>query len=389
MAAVQWQFEALDTFFFREAAPFNAGEGGQGGQASVFPPAMSTLQGAIRYQLASCRGWHPGAGNLPPELGDNNDLGDLRLSGPYLYCDKELLLPAPLFLLRLHDEVGKKTSYHRLLPGDPVLCDLDEKVVRLPVMPDGAGGAKPMDNYWLSAATMERVLAGGVPEDDDSSAGFDKPAGCIFANGVAGSDQLWKSEPRVGIELDANSRTAKESNLYAINMIRPKKHVALVVGVDGIPEEWCQSVRQNTNVVNLGGEGKLAGLKITDKQIELPAMPDLIPVKGKVLFTVTLITPGYFGNRKQTQKAIMSLQPWINQTCITACIGKARQIGGWDLSANRPRPLLPFIPSGSTWFFEGDEADIDEIAELHGQYLGERNAYGYGQILIGRWEEKV
>jgi len=387
MTAVQWQFEALDTYFFREAAPFHAGEGGQGGQSSIFPPMMSTLQGVIRYQLALSQGWRPGVDNsLPSELGDINHLGNLRLSGPYLYCNKELLLPAPLFLLRLHDEGKNGKGYYRLLPGDPVSCDLGR--VRLPVMPDGVRGAKPLDNYWLTLSALEKVLAGGFLEDDGSAAGAGQSVANIPANGVVGSDQLWKSEPKVGIGREKDTRSAKDKNIYAINMIRPKKEVSVVVGVDGIPKEWSIAENFRNKIVNLGGEGKLAKLDILEQLIELPAMPELTSVKGKVRFTVTLITPGYFGNQEQTRNAIMNLKPWINQTCVTACVGKVRQIGGWDLSNDRPRPLRSFIPAGSTWFFEGVEADINGLAKLHGQYIGESNAYGYGQILVGRWEDK-
>jgi len=386
---VQWKFKALDTYFFREAAPFHAGEGGQGGQSSVFPPLMSTLQGAIRYQLALSRGWRPGTDRLPIELGDSDSLGDLKLSGPYLYYDNKMLLPAPLFLLRLHDEAEKTTVYHRLLPGAPVSCDLGR--VRLPVMPEGARGSKPMDKYWLSAAVMENVLADGTPEDNDYTAMIDQLTDGIPVNGVMNSDQLWRKEAKIGIEREAKSRTAKDKNLYAIDMIRTKKQVSVVVGVEGVPIEWNLAVKQKIRMVNLGGEGKLAALRILEEPIKLPDMPELKVVNDKIPFTVTLITPGYFGNQEQTKNAIKDLKPWIKYPCITACVGKVRQIGGWDLSINRPRPLRSYIPAGSTWFFEADASAAKKIGELHGQYIGEKssNAYGYGQILIGRWEEKI
>lgn len=387
MVTVLWEFTPLDTLFFRGAAPFNAGEGGQGGQNSIFPPSMTTLQGAIRYQLALRRGWKPGAGNFPVELGDNDDLGDLKLCGPYLYYDNELLLPVPQFLLRLNAGKENPASYHRLFPGKEVCCDLGQ--VRLPVMPSEATGAKSMENYWLTVTAMERTLAGGIPENKNFNAIMNRSNGCIAADGVVNSDQLWKNESKVGIMRQADTRIAKDKNLYAINMIRTEKPLKIVVGVGGISEKWNLSVNEQSRAVNLGGEGKLAGLNILKRPIKLPNMQELKVVNGKVRFTVTLITQGYFGNRKQTQNAILTLKPWINHTCITACVGKVQQIGGWDLSVNRPRSLRAFIPAGSSWFFEGNEAHINEIAKLHGQYIGKCSEYGYGQILIGRWEEKI
>lgn len=387
MATVLWEFTPLDTLFFRGAAPFNAGEGGQGGQNSLFPPFMTTLQGMIRYQLALRRGWKPGGKNFPVELGDNDDLGDLKLCGPYLYYDNELLMPVPQFLLRLNGDKEKPASYHRLFPGNEICCDLGQ--LRLPVMPPESIGAKPMENYWLTVTAMERILAGGIPEKENFNVIMDRSNGCIATDGVVSSDQLWKNEPKVGIMRNADTRIAEDKNLYAINMIRTAKPLKMVVGVDGISEKWSMSVNEQSRVVKLGGEGKLVGLNILKRTIKLPNMQELKVVDGKVRFTVTLITPGYFGNREQTQNAIMNLKPWIDHTCITACVGKAQQIGGWDLSVNRPRSLRSFIPAGSSWFFEGSEADIDEITKLHGEYIGKCNEYGYGQILIGRWEEEI
>lgn len=390
MVATRWQFTAIDTLFFRDAAPFHAGEGGQGGQNSLFPPTMNTLQGAIRYQLALTQGWHPGAESFPVELGSNDDLGDLKLRGPYLYFNNELLLPSPLFLLRSqHDYNGTiQTIYHRLLPGqETIKCDLGE--VRLPVMPPGATGAKLMENYWLTVTAMEKVLAGGVPDAVNYSSNTELNHN-IPPNGVVGSNELWDYEPKVGITKNHETHTAKDKHLYAINMIRLHHQLSIVAGVDGIPREWQEPMFNQPQMVTLGGEGKLAELNITDELIKLPDLPELQSVKGKVRFTVTLITPGYFGSQEKTAQSILSLKPWIDSKCITACVGKAKQIGGWDLAEQRPRSLRSFIPAGSTWFFEGEEREMEIIRDLHGKFIGDEqsNAFGYGQVLIGRWEEE-
>lgn len=389
MVATRWCFTAVDTLFFRDAAPFHAGEGGQGGQSSLFPPTMNTLQGAIRYQLALAQGWRPGEGSFPVELGSNDDLGELKLQGPYLYFNNQLLLPSPWFLLHLQHNYNStsQTTYHRLSPGrDTIKCNLGE--VRLPVMPSEVAGAKPMENYWLTVNAMEKVLSGGVPDAINlSNAEINH---IIPPNGVVGSKELWEYEPKVGITKDPNTHTAKDKNLYAINMIRPRHQLSVVVGVEGIPHEWLGPIANQPQLVNLGGEGKLAELSVTDEQIKLPELPKLQSINGKVRFTVTLITPGYFGPQEKTAQSVLSLNPWIDSKCITACVGKIKQIGGWDLAKQRPRPLRSYIPAGSTWFFEGEEKEIDTIRSLHGNFIGDEqsNAYGYGQIIVGRWEEE-
>jgi hypothetical protein len=42
-----WEFKAVDTLFFRDGTPYNAGEGGGLGIKSIFPPYIFTLQGAV------------------------------------------------------------------------------------------------------------------------------------------------------------------------------------------------------------------------------------------------------------------------------------------------------------------------------------------------------
>jgi len=367
MTAMRWEFEALDNLFFRGPAPFHAGEGGQGGQRSLFPPTINTLQGTIRYQLAVGQGWKPGEDRLwPGELGDNDDLGNLRLRGPYLCKDGEILFPAPLFLLSRDTD-----RYYRLNLGKKVSTDIGQ--VRLPIMPQGSVGAKPMEQYWLTRPAMERVLAGEVPHNSSPQE-------------VYRCYDLWKDEPKVGIKRDAATRIAKDSMLYAVSMVRPIKGVTVVVSVDGIQKEWAQGLPQ---IVNLGGEGKFARLQVTDEKICLPPVPKMKPVNGKILFTVTLITPGYFG--ETTNQSVMGRFTDIPGRCVSAYIGKVIQAGGWDLKLRQPRPLRPFLPVGSTWFFESDESSLPQIEGLHGQCLGDdqSKSYGYGQILIGRWEEKI
>lgn len=369
------ELSSLDTFFFREPAPFNAGEGGQVGQKGLFPPFMSTIQGMLRYQLALGQGWLPGHDVLwPLKLGDEEDLGCLRLLGPYLCKDGELLFPAPLYLLRREatDRSGRKqvTGYGRLVPGPEVLTDLGR--VRLPVKPANLHEFRPMSGCWLSLTAMERVLQGGVP----AVAG----EGQVFA-----SEDLWQYEARVGIKRDPATRTASDRYLYAVHMVRPYRGVSLVVGMEGIPSEW---VRKLPAVVMLGGEGRLARMRISEEEIPLPAAPELKPVNGEVNFTITLITPCCFGGGSEAVKG--RFPTMIPGQLQTACIDRVRQNGGWDLKNERPRPLRPFFPAGSTWFFKGREEDLDSIIKLHGRFIGDEpnSRYGYGQILIGRWEEE-
>lgn len=373
MTEMSWQFEALDSFFFRDAAPFNQGEGGQGGQSSIFPPAMNTLQGAIRYQLAWGQGWKPGHDrDWPVELGDNDDLGQLRLRGPYLCWKGEIIYPAPRYLLYRGQE---EIEFNRLVPGSKVKTDLGQ--VSLPVMPDNWTGSKVLEDGWLTGSALSQVLAGGIPSRMGKSEQDDQLRQVWF------SHELWSDESKVGIGRNHQTRTAANGQLYAIKMVRPQRELSLMVGVDGVPADWSDSYPKT---VRLGGEGRQAALKVTEGPIPLPAVPEFHPVQGKIRFTTTLITPACFGGDFDT--AVKGELGNVPGKCITACIGKAFQIGGWDLKLRAPRPLRLFLPVGSSWFFEADPTLIDDVKALQGTFIGEKDSYGYGQILIGRWGEE-
>lgn len=357
-----WVFEAVDTLFFRDGSPYNAGEGGQSGIRGRFPPFINTVQGAIRIALASGQGWSPENNDRWPEkLGTPDNLGQVKLQGPYLMQNEKMLFPAPLFLASLENSIKGKDFYTRLKPGEEVECDLGK--VRLPEPQERQPGLKLLEDCWLDLDGMEVVLNGGLPAKDQ----------------VYSHSNLWQEEYRVGIERKPDTRTVATSKIYSCSHIRLQKNVSLAVVVSGVPEVWHEKA---SRLVRLGGEGRLARVKMIENVKILPGHADLKQAGGKVRFTVTLATPGKYGS--DTINVIKNGPPGIPGKCVSACIGKLVQAGGWDSQKLAPRPLEPFIPAGSTWFYEAGEPDILKIASIHGSTNGD--PYGFGQILVGSWE---
>lgn len=366
MTARLWEFAPLDVFFFRDASPYNAGEGGWTGAGGFFPPFMSTLQGAVRTALAYGRGWRPERPDMwPGELGGPDDPGRVVLRGPYLFSEGEILLPAPLNILCRKDAGDKRYHYIRLVPGPAVECDLG--LVRLPEPTENAAGATELQGAWLSGQGMAEVLAGGLPGD-----------GQVFQ-----ASALWREEPRVGIERDRRRRTAVEHKLYSATFTRLCQGVSLQVEVSGLTDEWYDGVPA---VIPLGGEGRLARIRIAEQGLDLPELPAVHRDGDKIRFTVTLITSGSFPD---VASAVRNGPPEVPGRCVAACTGRMQQSGGWDLKSHAPRPLRPLIPAGSTWFFETEGSRAAEVQVLHGKCLGDGQAWGLGQVLIGRWEEKT
>lgn len=370
-----WDFTLLDTGFFRSGQPFDAGEGGHGRVTSHFPPPMNTLQGAIRTTLATAQGWHPGQ-RLPKELGDANSLGLLSLKGPYLIMDEKPLFPAPLNLL-IKNRAGKGNvkdldiETTLLMPGKSCHCDLG-LAVSLPQKKEILDGAYLPKNLYLTPAGYSAIAEGRALSEKE-----------FYFH-----DSLWCVEPRIGLKRNAETRTAEDRNLYRIGHIRPENGLKIRVVVEGLPADWPMPEQQ---IVPLGGEGRLSAIEVqplSDGDI-FPAFPELNQAKdGKIHYTITLITPAY-GNSKGLERLI--LQGPDNSapgSCISACVGKPQLFGGWDLLNREPRPLRPYLPPGSTWFFKADAAERENIESLHGNFIRGENkpSYGYGQILIGKWE---
>lgn len=365
MSWQRWVFRFLDTCFFRDAAPFHAGEGGYTSVRSIFPPSITTLQGAIRTSLALERGWRPGdMAKWPAELGGPDDLGNLRLRGPYLLCQDEPYFPIPLLLLR------RESNYTRLCPGDAVECDLGR--VRLPYAMQNIVGAKLVEGVYLSKEGLKQILEGGIPSQGE----------------IKKREDFYVEELRVGLERSDNTRTAKEGHLYNSVHVRPKRETALAVYVSGTPSAWRVADRRT---VPLGGEARLASVEIKQGNPSdiLPPVPSLVPGKdGKIRFTAILVTPGWYGEGEGLKKVIREGPPGIPGRCVAACIGKIMQVGGWDMLNRQPRPLIPVLPPGSLWFYEADAQEAARVAGLHGQCISPKGDYGFGQIIIGRWEEK-
>ncbi|NMB41343.1 MAG: hypothetical protein GX996_05345 [Firmicutes bacterium] len=371
MVAKIWQFEALDTLFFRDGTPHNAGEGGGTGIKSLFPPYMFTLQGAIRTALALGQGWRPGGSMpFPAELGDSDSFGKISFEGPYLINDKEYLFPVPLNLFyKRTEEDAMQFSY--VLPGKKSY-QTDMGGVRLPELKKPLKGAKSMQGFMIKRNSLQDLLNGKPFE--------------LSADDFDEKEYLWQNEERAGIAINRSSGTAQEQMLYFTSHVRTKQNLSIAVKVKGIDEKWHKKA---PSTLSLGGEGRMVSVKVTDKEDILPFFPDFNTDKGTIKFTVILVTPGCiwpFSSIKETNEKMQDLIkkgfPDIPGKCVSACIGKMEQLGGFDLVRREPRPLLPIIPEGSIWFYEGKTEDIDILKELHGKIT---NPLGFNQIIIGKW----
>lgn len=357
-----FSFTPVDSWFFRDGRPFHQGEA-TSDVGGLFPPSAFTVVGAIRAHLARRMGWRDGRWDdrISRLLGDGYDLGCLRFRGPLLCREKnsgmELLFPAPLNLY------GKNTGKEMrlLFPGAEVECDLGR--VRLPSA-EGIDGMKPLPGY-ISAGQLASLLRGEVPGEP-----------------VIRSDELWETEYAVGLERDDSTRTAKEAHLYSINRIRLRRGVHLVMGIRGVDDRIDSLDLDSLDgaVVPMGGEGRMAHVR----EIDIPGdgvsgAEHIGDADGRIRFTLVHITPAFLERWPGPGESI----PGVPGSVVSACLDRARRIGGWDSVRRRPVDLRPFIPPGSVWFCEAGEGELKE----HFSRIGEFTGFGFGEVAVGLWRE--
>ncbi|WP_437207040.1 type III-B CRISPR module-associated Cmr3 family protein [Planctomicrobium sp. SH664] len=369
-------FTPVDAWFFRDGRPYHLGESGQTDVRSLFPPHAPTVIGTVRAALAQGQGWNGrGAWNndLHSTLGNGaHNLGALHFTGPFVTRKQQTLLPVPLHLLGGSGEQPnavrwKPTTF--LAPSEATLeCDLGHVRFPVPQSHSKEGLLKEPVGVWVTVNGYSRILRGEYPEQSS-----------LFH-----SDQLWKTESRVGLARDHNSRAAKDGELYSPSFIRLHKEVKLATWVDGIPDDWTIP-----DLNAFGGESRLAHCETAKSERPLPDLPvKKISESGR--FTVSLLTPLLLpatstGQQTHPQPGEM-LHSLSGAKIVSACIGKPIRIGGWNSVHREPEPLQAYLPAGSTWFCELARPDaLDSLLKMHGQTIGDRKPHGLGQIAIGAW----
>ncbi len=344
-----WQFEALDSLFFRGAKPFNSGEGGF--LDSQFPPTAQTMAGVIRAAIAESKGvnWAKFRNGEQPSIADligadSDDAGKLRFCGSYVCRDGERLYSMPLHLLYS----SKENTWCKLAPSKAELkTDMGDK--RLPEVVDKLEGAKPLENAWLDGVELEKVLLGEFPSK------------------YYKEEDLFVAEARTGIGRDNAKRKVNEGMLYFTRHIRLKEGVSLAMDVEGADDV------SPAKMLRLGGEGRMANVSVDKAEDSRLCGNDETSDTAMII----LLTHGDFGGNSEPELEGIEI--------ISACVGKAVREGGWDYKNRKPKPLKSLVPAGSVYFVK--EKEKGAIARL-GAPIGNRTNFGYGEIAVGTWEDK-
>lgn len=387
-----WVFQALDTLFFRESRPMESI--GNAELSSLFPPSARTMTGAIRSVLGELhdvdwREYHKQKHDHPLAkligYGDV-DLGPLHFSGVWIHKNGERLYPAPLNIMRQKGDDGKEQLFFITIGKEPVQTDLGK--IRLPFLQQEQIGSKPLENLWLPESEFSKILRGEVPDLKQCVSLLPQSP-----NAVGG--YLLVEEARVGIARDNSRRVVEKGLLYQTRHVRLADDAGLCMDVSGLS---ATEVSAENQLTRLGGEGRMASIRIESTPAFVP-QPDFTgDTKGVVLYLLTPLLiensetdwqplPGFKRCEKDGQTVWEGELNGVALTLHTAITGKAQREGGWDLQKHAPRAVKSYIPAGSVFYCTGSDESRKIFQTLHGFQIGKEQELGGGKIAVGLWRE--
>lgn len=366
--------EPLDVLNFRGNKSF--GEGGEHGESQM-PPRTSIFAGALRSDwlaqkkidlAAFGRNEAQMSAAMTAQLGSPSAPGSFRIQSLWLARRSaqkmEVFMPLPA------DVVVLMNSIHALNPIQlPTGLNTSARTPQHAVLRSKA--EKPLAGKWLNQNGITAYLRGK----------------CIEHSHLIDSSALWKTDERLGIALDAATRTAEEGRLYTTESIAMANHIGFLVvvrGADDLPA---------SGNLRLGGDGRGANMQI--QHCTLPE-PDWALLKKEKRFRVILSTPGLFPTGWGLPGATTDNNIQIGNATgklVCAAVSRFQVISGWDLALWQPKSAERITPAGSVYWIDNWNGDIASLQELTKTGIGldnlepSRRAEGFNNIMIANWTE--
>ena len=364
--------EPLDVLFLRGNKLF--GDAGSHGESMV-PPWPSVAAGALRSLMLAADGIDMAAfarGALAhPTLGTPAAPGSFALLGFDLarrsgQVETLHALPADLVLTELSDGKRRLT---RLQPQAPALgLASSAPLAQWPVLaqPDRS---KPVGGHWLTQAGWASYLSGSTPAIGQ----------------LVPSSELWQLDARIGIGLDATTRSAADKKLFTAQAVVFQRGVGFLAAV-------CGAEPPRSGMLRFGGDGRGAAMHAVDHaapqnnwEVIARARRCRIVLTTPGLFTQGWLLPGVDGDRNLALYG-------ISGRLICAAVPRAEVISGWDLARAQPKAAERVAPSGSVYWLDELKATPEQLRKLaeHGLWDEEtqnaaRRAEGFNRFTFAAW----
>ncbi|CAM4042727.1 type III-B CRISPR module-associated Cmr3 family protein [Psychrobacter arenosus] len=391
-------FEQVDSWFFRESRPH--GSVGTNALSSVFPPPTRTLMGSLRslighqYFAQNAENTWSDLDNLPQlkaVIGNAHHLGSLSPRGVFIRQNNTNYLPIPSTIC--HKLIDNVDHYLALQPTEAAY-DTDQGAIKLLQLPATAKdisdtrGFKPIESAWLGKSNWEKLLAGQLAHLSEKDS-------------IKHQTDFMSTEERLGIQVNPHIRGIEEGQLYQTSHIRLESNTEIVMPIcyddSQLNEVLEPGFIEQSHLVRLGGEARMASLNFTENVDYLPQAPSNLTVtdNSKKHFIIYLLTKlkingeswvpegfAYDEHSQEWQGNILGLD--IN--LMTACIAKAHREGGWDQLQHKPREIVSYLPAGTVFFVSVNTNINDQliIDALHGKPFLQKDEWGEGVMLVGR-----
>lgn len=381
-----------DSLFVRGNLAFgDSGEHGSG----LMPPPPSLFAGAFRsallgrdtQQLSSflSQGRCSDAA-LDQCLGSPQEPGDFRVTWISLAAEPakgqqpEPISALPADLLMLGRQFVKLKPV-AVAAGVQSAGDLPMRATL-----DSAKQEKPTGGMYLRKNGLGQHLQGQPVQD---------------VHGIEGK-QLFVRDPRLGIGLDADARTAQDGQIYTTEGFAfspkgsetgaPFASTGFLVGMQGVA-----GLMPDEGVLRLGGDGRSAQYRRVP--FTAPGAPNgtAKPKRFRLLLqTPAVFTQGWLpqGVVRQNDGSYRLQGEGFSARLACAALGRREVVSGWDLYQWEPKPAQGAAPAGSVYWFDEFDGDFDKLAVWVGEGLWPHNpdqtqktrrAEGYNRALIGAW----
>ena len=390
--------EPIDVLMLRGNRSF--GDAGQHGE-TLIPPWPSVFAGAFRSALLADDARRlaefvaVGSGHFSSESERNERmrgvlgealfavLGTPQQPGPFRVTWASLglaasdavppqaVLPLPADLLVADEPAALPVA---LLPASLPPGTLGTSTLPMVALLRSRKQVKPAGGHWLDAAGLAAHVRG-------------QPVPATLRTAA-----VYKTETRLGIALDAASRTASDGAIYTTEAVAFDKHAGFVVGVQGAGD-----LLAGQGMLRLGGDGK--GARYREVPFDLPATAG--PREGGrfrlLLTTPALFSGGWLPTGVVPEGAQLRLHgPGFSARLACAAIGRHEVVSGWDLAQWRPKTAQRAAPAGSVYWFDEFHGDAGKLAAWVAQGLWpeneamsaeqhQRRAEGFNNALLGHW----
>ena len=224
------------------------------------------------------------------------------------------------------------------------------------------------------------------------------------AHGIE-SKHVYQRDPRLGIGLNADARTAEEGQIYTTEGFAfspasvsgtktdhpPFANTGFLVGIAG-----AAHLLPDHGALRLGGDGRSAHYRKVHFTPPTTAKPPGVHGRCRLLLqTPALFSQGWLPEGVTEQDGVYRLQgEGFSARLACAALGRRDMVSGWDLYQWAPKPAQAAAPAGSVYWFDEFMGDAGKLAAwvANGLWPDDlnpmqqmRRAEGYNRALLGAW----